>query len=115
MNDFVFISNPDTNEQNAVPVKNNGQYFIEKPKTVHDLKIFKRFYIDVHLGKKKCEIRKNDRGYREGDLIQFTIINNDYEIIEQAVTKYIITHVLNFEQGLNDGYVALSIEKYKGK
>lgn len=55
------------------------------------------------LGNKKFEIRYNDRNFEVGDLVNYTVIDND-EMNEQ-VKNYIykITYVTDYEQ--KDGYV----------
>lgn len=41
---------------------------------IHKLKIKEEYYEQVVAGKKTFELRKNDRDYQVGDLIQFTKI-----------------------------------------
>lgn len=38
---------------------------------MHDVKIWPEFFDDVQTGRKSFELRKNDRGYKVGDLILF--------------------------------------------
>lgn len=84
------------------------------PKT-HLLKIDERFYERIVKGEKTCEIRKNDRDFQSGDLISFNVVpeiglsfkeKNNFN----SGPLYKITHVLIFPQGLQIGYVALSIK-----
>lgn len=41
--------------------------------TIHVLKIEEKYYIDILRGVKTFELRKNDRDYKVGDLIQFEV------------------------------------------
>lgn len=38
--------------------------------TIHDLKLDDNYFNDVEKGKKKFEIRKNDRGFQVGDVLK---------------------------------------------
>ena len=80
---------------------------------LHELKIKDKYYEDIACGYKKAELRKNDRDYQVGDLIQFIpeTINEKY----WKYDLYEITHVLKDvpEYGLADGYCILSIERLK--
>lgn len=39
---------------------------------VHEVKLARMFYDDVKRGKKTFELRKNDRGYKEGDILEIS-------------------------------------------
>ncbi len=45
---------------------------------LHELKIKHEYLIDVTIGTKTFELRKNDRDYQVGDLIRFIDITKDY-------------------------------------
>jgi len=53
-------------------------------------------------GKKKVEIRFNDRDYQTGDILEFGTNERYY--------KFRITHI-HSGLGLKEGFVALSVEK----
>lgn len=78
---------------------------MEYPKRRHVLKIEPCFYESLRTGRKKCEIRLNDRDYQVGDIIIFRPVD--------ACTPYggewNITHI-HAGLGLKDGYVVLSGE-----
>ena len=85
---------------------------------LHELKIRHDYLIDVSLGIKTFELRKNDRDYQVGDLIRFIDIsvgytNNDIEPYIDENTLYRITYVLkNVEKyGLDKDYCILAIKK----
>lgn len=74
---------------------------------VHKLKIKSEHFSDVINKTKTAEIRYNDRNYQVGDIL---ILN---EIDENGVFTgnncvVIVTHVLNDNQYLQNGYVMLS-------
>ena len=77
---------------------------------LHEIKIKDKYYEDIVYGKKKAELRKNDRDYKVGDLIHFIPQNIFWE---PAV--YQITHILKDvpEYGLADVYCIMSIERLK--
>lgn len=95
---------------------------------LHELKIEHEYLIDVSLGRKTFELRKNDRDYQVGDLIRFIdigcgrrdwILAHKFDLeprIEPYIDKnalYKITYVLkNVEEyGLNKDYCILAIKK----
>ena len=92
---------------------------------LHELKIQHKYLIDITIGKKTFELRKNDRDYKVGDLIRFIDIWEDNEATKSAIkeahlepyinnnTLYRITYVLkNVEKyGLDKDYCILAIKK----
>jgi len=67
----------------------------------HNLKIKPEHLIDLITGRKKAELRWNDRNYKVGD----TIVFYEYGFLCK------ITHITNFPEALHDGYVCLSVTK----
>lgn len=88
---------------------------------LHELKILHEYLIDVSIGKKTFELRKNDRDYQVGDLIRFIDIREDDSTanknqIEPYIDEnalYRITYVLKgVEQyGIDTDYCILAIKK----
>ena len=79
---------------------------------LHVLKIENNYYSAVMQGRKRAEFRKDDRDYKEGDLIHFTnTLGNEYE---ERFNLFIITHILQCRSIIEDktDYVVLSIEFY---
>lgn len=90
----------------------------------HRLKIKDCFLQNICSGKKKAEVRKDDRDYQVGDIIQFktkidknapmcgnSLYEGDYLFHDES---FVITHVLRgCQYGIVDDYVVLSIEKEK--
>ena len=77
----------------------------------HELKILPQFFQAVWEGKKKAELRKDDRGYKTGDVL----ILREWDGTEYTGGGIAVrvTHILRncAEYGLADGYCILSIER----
>lgn len=78
----------------------------------HDLKIFEKYFQPVVDGKKKSEVRLNDRDYQVGDTV--TLREGVPDATEESGFKYtgkevsaMIFFIDNF--GCQDGYVSLSL------
>ena len=87
---------------------------------LHELKILHKYLVDVDLGKKTFELRKNDRDYQVGDLIRFIDIREDDSTSKKRIepnidenTLYRITYVLKDVEkyGLDKDYCILAIKK----
>lgn len=75
----------------------------------HNLKILPEHFHDVVRGKKKAELRKDDRGYKVGDVLLLKEWTG--EKYTGALCSVTVTHILRNcpEYGLADGYCILSI------
>lgn len=84
----------------------------------HQLKIWESFANCVLDGSKTFEVRKNDRGFQKGDIIDFVVMDDGgvcHNYFHQLNGKrYEITYVLS-DWGIEKGYVALGIKEYKGE
>ena len=87
---------------------------------LHELKILHKYLLDVDLGNKTFELRKNDRDYQVGDLIRFIDIREDDSTAKNQIepnidenTLYRITYVLKDVEkyGLDRDYCILAIKK----
>ena len=80
----------------------------------HFLKCWPIPFRYLRIGRKGCEIRKNDRDFKEGD----TLVIQEWDQLGKYYTGmeliFIITHVQD-SFGLKDGYVVLSISPVKIK
>lgn len=79
----------------------------QQEKKVHDVKLGATFFEDVKTGRKTFELRKNDRGYKEGD----TIVLHEYKdgaTTGRTITKKIVYMLEDFT-GLEDGYCILGL------
>jgi ASC-1-like (ASCH) protein len=75
---------------------------------IHELKILPAYFDAVYDGRKKFEVRFNDRGYQVGD----TLILREYEkghYTGRSVEKK-ITYVLENSFGMEPHYCILSID-----
>lgn len=83
----------------------------QQEKKVHDVKLGTTFFDDVKTGRKTFELRKNDRGYKEGD----TIVLHEYKdgtTTGRTITKKIVYMLEDFA-GLEDGYCILGLGEVK--
>lgn len=76
----------------------------------HYIKILDSFADDVFCGRKRFEIRKNDRGYQAFDSVIFSVVNKHGKPVNHPLNdcKLMITYVLN-GYGLKDGYCAFGL------
>lgn len=72
----------------------------------HDLKIIPQYFEDVMTGKKKFEIRKNDRDYKVGDIFILREWEPDKGYTGRSFMQCIV-YILDScpEYGLMDGYI----------
>jgi ParB family transcriptional regulator, chromosome partitioning protein len=73
----------------------------------HELKILPEYYVKIWTGKKKFELRKDDRFYQIGDYLKLKVWQNN-QYTGEEITCRIIDILKGFE-GLKEGYVILSI------
>ena len=74
----------------------------------HELKISPEYFKAVKSGHKKFELRKDDRNFREGDLITLKEYKNGPytgEEINNLLVLYILRNCNDY--GLKDGYCIL--------
>lgn len=73
---------------------------------LHELKILPGYFEDVFMGNKTFEIRKNDRNYKEGDLLILKEWSGSYYTGRQV--KAFVTYMTDYAQ--KDNYVVLAIK-----
>lgn len=82
---------------------------VEMKYDVHELKILPQYYKDVVSGKKRFELRKNDRDFKVGDILKL----REYENGEYTGREsyFSISYILKdcSEYGLMDGYCILGL------
>lgn len=76
---------------------------------IHELKIKSEHFQAVCDGRKKAELRKDDRGYKVGDVLWLKEVDGDKFTGRELAVQ--VTHILRNcpEYGLADGYCILSI------
>lgn len=80
----------------------------EKKHKTHEIKIAASYYDDIISGRKRFELRKNDRGYKEGDglkMLEFASGQHTGRTIDAD-----IIYMLEDYSGLEEGYCILGIE-----
>lgn len=81
--------------------------------TTHELKILPAFFDAVLSGRKLFELRRNDRDFREGDLLllrEFDFVVQEYT--GATVTKrvgFILDSGIHGLNALESGYVCMSL------
>lgn len=79
-----------------------------KPHIKHDLKILTQYYDDVMMGRKRFELRRNDRDYQVGDLFVLREWTG-----EEYTGRYFIQSISYIlkdcsQYGLQDGFCIFS-------
>lgn len=83
---------------------------------LHQLKIRPEYFLDVAIGKKAFEVRKNDRDFHVGDFIGLnemtghSVINNGQYKETGRFLLAEVTYVLNDVEYVKEGYVILGIK-----
>jgi hypothetical protein len=75
---------------------------------IHKLKIEPQYLENLLHGRKKSEIRLNDRDYQIGDLLEFPVFSPKTN--GPSVAHFAITHI-HSGLGLLGGYVVMSVER----
>lgn len=78
----------------------------------HELKLQPRFAEDIREGRKTFEIRRDDRGYKLGDVLTFTDLGKEPYGMPSYEVVYKLTHE-DFPDGIPAGYCVLGIRKAK--
>ncbi|MBQ9699665.1 MAG: DUF3850 domain-containing protein [Lachnospiraceae bacterium] len=73
---------------------------------VHQIKLSREFFDDVESNKKTFELRKNDRDYRVGDLLEL-MEYADAKETGRTVVK-LVTYILEDYTGIADGYCIMA-------
>lgn len=87
---------------------------------IHELKIQERYADRIDNQEKTFEVRKNDRDYQVGDIIEFEVIhseNDGYKIqaLHPIAHKPYAIKYIHTGLGMADDYVILGIEEIRGE
>lgn len=82
---------------------------MEGVKRRHELKILPEYFQAVWDGRKKAELRRDDRNFVVGD--ELILREWDGERYTGSGLCVVVTHILRGVPGLADGYCILSIER----
>lgn len=74
----------------------------ENRQRIHQIRLGAEFFRDVCSGAKPFEIRKNDRGYKTGDILEMMEFANGMHTGRSV--RVIVTYILDVYTGLKDGY-----------
>lgn len=77
----------------------------------HRLKLAKMFFDAVDTGKKSFELRKNDRNYQIGDILELHEMSDGEET--GRVTEKQVIYILEGFKGLEEGYCILGLEEMR--
>lgn len=80
----------------------------KREEKIHEVKLAAMYYEDVKSGKKTFELRKNDRGYKEGDKLHMLEFK-DGRHTGRTITADIV-YMLEEYTGLTEGYCILGIK-----
>ncbi|EJL6393191.1 DUF3850 domain-containing protein [Vibrio navarrensis] len=76
---------------------------------IHQLKVRQEYFLEVLAGRKTHEVRRNDRDYKKGDVLNLCEIEENGEPTGQQLNAQ-ISHVLQGgEFGIADGWCVLSL------
>lgn len=78
----------------------------QRQKVTHKIKLGAEFFDDAVAGRKSFELRKNDRNYKEGDVLEMEEVK-DGKKTGRKCSKRIVYMMENFE-GLEDGLLILN-------
>ena len=79
----------------------------------HEIKIVKSYADAIVDGRKKFEVRLNDRGYNAGDKVKFLVREDGFENYDHPLYEciYDITYV-HSGLGMKENYVVFGIEPH---
>lgn len=80
----------------------------------HEIKLTIGFCDLVYKGVKTFEVRRNDRGYKIGDLVKFNPVDVLFQPVEHPIKDkvYRITYILQ-GWGIQEGFCVFAIEENK--
>ncbi len=76
---------------------------------LHHLKTLPKWYALACSGEKTAEVRKLDRDFRAGDILE--LHEYDGEKLTGRSIKVIVTHVLTDSEYIREGYAMLSFQR----
>jgi len=79
-----------------------------KEQKVHQIRLGAQFFDDVLEGRKKFELRKNDRGYKVGDILEMMEFKDGRNT--GRTVKVNVVYMLEDFTGLEDGYCIMGTE-----
>ncbi len=80
----------------------------------HELKCWHGFYDEIVRGRKSFEIRKDDRGFNEGDILKLREWHPIGQVYSGQEAKARIDYIVKSGFGLRDGYACMAITLLRG-
>lgn len=96
------------NIQEAEKAAGEAQREAEKAEKVHYIRLAATYFDDVAAGVKTFELRKNDRGYKTGDVLEMAEFKDGRNTGRMIRSE--VTYMLEGYTGLTDGYCILGIK-----
>lgn len=98
----------DEERMNNLPsdTRENGQ-------KVHHIKLGASFFAEVESGEKTFELRKNDRDYKKGDILEMMEFKDGKNT--GRIVRVLVTYILTEFTGLEDGYCIMAIKLMEGE
>lgn len=77
---------------------------------IHELKCWPEYFDQVQMGRKKFEVRKNDREFKQYDLLVLREWNPDLQEYTGNQVTRTVTYILpGGKLGIEEGYVVMSL------
>lgn len=86
-----------------------GEKTKDKEMKTHELKLIEPYFTEVMDGRKRAEIRQNDRDFQLHDILILREYDQEKKQYGQRNLHCYISHILKDVAGLDDSYVILSI------
>lgn len=83
----------------------------ETGQKVHQIRLAKPYFDDVANGIKTFELRKNDRGYKKGDILEMMEFADGKNT--GRMVKMLVTYILEDYTGIEDGYCIMATKLMK--
>lgn len=83
----------------------------ETGQKVHQIRLAKSYFDDVANGIKTFELRKNDRGYKKGDILEMMEFADGKNT--GRMVKVLVTYILEDYTGIEDGYCIMATKLMK--
>lgn len=83
----------------------------ETGQKVHQIRIAKSYFDDVANGIKTFELRKNDRGYKKGDILEMMEFADGKNT--GRMVRVLVTYILEDYTGIEDGYCIMATKLMK--
>ena len=84
---------------------------MDKSNKIHEIKIYPQYYKAIMSGEKTFELRKNDRNYQVGDILNLKEWDGENYTGHSTMRRVSYIYKGTDKYGLSKGYCILSIKK----